>query len=360
MATDKSGAALRSIYTLFTAGTAGGLADGQLLERFAARDGEAAGLAFTAIVERHGPMVMRVCRGVLRDVHDAEDAFQATFLILARKAGSIRVRSSLSSWLHSVAHNVAATARSAAARRRSHELEAGGPRPQTMAEDTWDDFGPVVHEELDRLPARYRAAVVLCYLEGLTQQQAAQQLGWPLGTVQSRLARGRERLRVRLMRRGLTPSVWLAGAVVTTGPAPPVVSAALVDSTTHAATQFAAGKMAAGIVSASIATLTEGVLGTMLMTKLGKIAAIALLAGFTAGGVGVLARELGRFDAQAPQSTADATNPPRSKPEETEERGRRVETESKMRLSLIRNRPSPESTILEGRSHGMRRSPIIR
>ena len=159
-----------------------------------------------------------------------------------------------------------------------------------MAEEAWDDFGPVVHEELDRLPGRYRAAVVLCYLEGLTQQQAAQQLGWPLGTVQSRLARGRERLRVRLMRRGLTPSAWMPGAVLTTGPAPPAVPAALVDSTTHAATQFAAGKMAAGIVSASIAALTEGVLGTMFMIKLGKIAAIVLLAGFTAGSVGVLAR----------------------------------------------------------------------
>ena len=262
-------------------------------------------------------MVMRVCRGVLRDVHDAEDAFQATFLILARKAGSIRGRESLASWLHSVAHNVAATARSDAARRPRHELAAGGTRPQTLAEEVWDDFGPVVHEELDRLSGRYRAAVVLCYLEGLTQQQAAEQLGWPLGTVQSRLARGRQRLRVRLMRRGLTPAVWLTGAVLTTAPAPPAVAAALVDSTTRAATRFAAGKKAAEIVSASIATLTEGVLGTMLMTKLGKLAAIALLAGFTAGGVGVLAAARGQSDAQAPPPTADATVSPRPKPDDT-------------------------------------------
>ena len=199
----------------------------------------------------------------------------------------------------------------------AHELAAGGTRPQTLAEEAGDDFGPVVHEELDRLPGRYRAAVVLCYLEGLTQQQAAEQLGWPLGTVQSRLARGRQRLRVRLMRRGLTPAVWLTGAVLTTAPAPPAVATALVDSTTQAATRFAAGKKAAEIVSASIATLTKGVLGTMLMTKLGKLAAIALLAGFTAGGAAVPARARGQSDAQAPPPTADATDSPRPKPDET-------------------------------------------
>ncbi|SIO32565.1 RNA polymerase sigma factor, sigma-70 family [Singulisphaera sp. GP187] len=195
MASDRGRSALRSILARFDAGTVGGLADGQLLERFAMRDGEAAELAFAALVGRHGPMVLRVCRGVLRDGHDAEDAFQATFLVLARKAGSIRQRDSLAPWLHGVAYHIASTARSAAARRRSHEIRAGQVRPQAAAEPTPDDLETVVHEELARLPGSYRAAVVLCCLEGLTQQQAAQHLGWPLGTVQSRLARGRERLR---------------------------------------------------------------------------------------------------------------------------------------------------------------------
>ena len=202
MPSNRIGASLGSIRTLFTAGTVVGLADGQLLERFATADGEAAGVAFAALVERHGPMVLRVCRGVLRNAHDAEDAFQATFLILTQKAGSIRSGDSLASWLYGVAHNVASTARSAAARRCFHESKAGATRPQTTVQDARDDPGPVVHEELRRLPDRYRAAVVLCCLEGLTQQQAAEQLGWPLGTVQSRLARGRERLRARLARRG--------------------------------------------------------------------------------------------------------------------------------------------------------------
>ena len=206
MDTNLRGAAFDSIRALFTAGTVGGLTDLELLERFTARDGDRAELAFACLVERHGSMVLRVCRNVLRDSHEAEDAFQATFLILALKARSIRRQGSLTSWLYSVAYNVAATARSNAARRRVHELKAGQSRSLEYAEDACDDLAPVIHEELDRIPERYRAVLVLCYLEGLSQHQAARQLGWPLGTVQSRLARGRERLRARLARRGLGPA----------------------------------------------------------------------------------------------------------------------------------------------------------
>ena len=261
MAMERNGAALRSIHALFAAGTVGGLADGQLLERFTTHDGEAAELAFAALVERHGPMVLRVCRGVLRDVHDAEDAFQATFLILARKAGSIRRRDALAPWLHGVAYHVASTARSAAARRRSHELKAGQSRPQAMAEGTWDDLGPVVHEELARLPGHYRAAVVLCCLEGLTQQQAAQRLGWPLGTVQSRLARGRERLRVRLSRRVPAPSAALPVALLSAEAARAAVPAALADATARLAPGFGASRaLATGSVPVAVITLAEGVL----------------------------------------------------------------------------------------------------
>jgi RNA polymerase sigma factor (sigma-70 family) len=182
MGSNLSGAAFRSIRALFTTGTVGGLTDRQLLERFTNRDGDGAELAFASLVERHGPMVLRVCRTLLRDAHLAEDAFQATFLILALEAGSIRGQDSLPSWLYSVAYNVAATARSSGARRRSHELKAGQARSIAFTEDARDDFGPVIYDELNRIPERYRAVIVLCYLDGLTQHQAAQQLGWPIGT----------------------------------------------------------------------------------------------------------------------------------------------------------------------------------
>ena len=256
MASNLSGTALRSIRALFTAGTVGGLTDGQLLERFTSRDGDGAELAFASLVERHGPMVLRVCRTVLRDAHLAEDAFQATFLILALKAGSIRGRDSLTSWLYSVAYNVAATARSSAARRRSHELKAGQTRSLAFTEDARDDLGPVIHEELDRIPERYRAVLVLCCLEGLTQHQAAQQLGWPLGTVQSRLARGRERLRARLARRGLAPSAGVLVLPLSSEAAQVALPATLANSTVRLALTIGAARaLAIGAVPVAVMSL---------------------------------------------------------------------------------------------------------
>ena len=151
----------RQLERLFRVGAVGGLTDAQLLEQFVAGDDQAAEAAFEAIVARHGPMVLRVCRTVLRDAHEAEDAFQATFLILSLKAGSIRGRESLTSWLHSVAYNVAATARSSAARRRAHELTAGQSTSLVLTDDARDDLGPLIHEELDRIPARFRAVLVI-------------------------------------------------------------------------------------------------------------------------------------------------------------------------------------------------------
>ena len=202
----RSGTRLRHLETLFHAGTIVGLGDAQLLDRFASRRDEAAEIAFTALVERHGPMVFRVCREVLRDPHEAQDAFQATFLILARKSASIRRRDSLGPWLHGVALRVSACAKSASARRRTHE--------RRRAESTTPSFDPtdggeeraILHEEIGRLPEKYRTPVVLCYLEGLTHDQAAQKLRWPVGTVRSRLSGARDRLRSRLVRRGVAPS----------------------------------------------------------------------------------------------------------------------------------------------------------
>jgi RNA polymerase sigma factor (sigma-70 family) len=271
--------AFRSIRTLFTAGTVGGLTDKELLERFTARDGDGAELAFASLVERHGPMVLRVCRAVLRDAHEAEDAFQATFLILALKAGSIRARDSLTSWLYCVAYNVASTARSSAARRRSHELKAGQARSFAIIEDRQDDLRPVIHEELDRIPERYRAVLVLCCLEGLTQHQAAQQLGWPLGTVQSRLARGRERLRVRLTRRGVTPATAVSVLPLSSEAAQAAMSAALANSTVRLALTIGAARaLAIGTVPAAVMKLAKGAIRTMIVNKVLTTGVAALLA----------------------------------------------------------------------------------
>src|SRR5262249_37585980 len=157
------------------------------------------------LVERHGPMVYRICSRLLADVHDSQDAFQATFLILVRKARSLKDRGSVGPWLFGVARPVAARSRTATARRANHErryveaLEARG-----SAEDhERSDLEATLHEEVSRLPERYRIPIVLCYLEGVTQEEAATRLGWPIGTVRSRLSRARERLRGRLTRRGV-------------------------------------------------------------------------------------------------------------------------------------------------------------
>ena len=257
--------ALRHLNTLFNLGAVGGLTDRELLTLFTTRRDEAAELAFAVLVDRHGPMVLRVCQAVLRDSHDAQDAFQATFLVLVQKARGLWVRECLGPWLHQVAHRTASCARSARARRRRHERLAASSSADGAGESP-DDLGEVLHEEVGRLPERYRAAVVLCLLEGLTPEQAARQLGWPAGTVHSRLARGRARLRRRLTRRGLAPEMAGTDSVLTAELAP--VPPALVAATDVAATRFAAGETLAGIVSASVVSLTKEGLRTQMVTKL--------------------------------------------------------------------------------------------
>ena len=194
MAGGSSVAILREIQTLFDTGTAGGLSDRQLLERFASRRDASSEAAFELLVLRHGPMVLRVCRNVLRDPFDAQDAFQATFLVLVRRSETIRRLESVGGWLYGVACRVAARARVETARRRAAEeraalrvVEAVEPSGEELSETA--EFGPVVQEEVRRLPEKYRAVVVLCYWQSMTHEQAAAQLGCPLGTVRSRLAR---------------------------------------------------------------------------------------------------------------------------------------------------------------------------
>ena len=181
------------------------LSDGGLLERYLAGDEDrAAQEAFQALVERHGPMVLGICRHILNEEHDAEDAFQATFLVLAQKGGSIRNRTVLAGWLHEVAHRIAIKARVSAVRRRTLERQAMAMSPTPIEPNrqdeaaAWNELRPVLHDEVDRLPEKYRLPVILCYLEGKTNEEVADLLHWPVGTVKGRLSRARDLLRSRV------------------------------------------------------------------------------------------------------------------------------------------------------------------
>jgi RNA polymerase sigma factor (sigma-70 family) len=284
MATGQDRRDLRQLGGLFTLGTDQGLTDGQLLERFATLRGDAAERAFASLVERHGPMVYRVCRGVLADPHDAEDAFQATFLVLVKKARGLWVEDSLGPWLHQVALRTASCVRSAAARRIRHERLAALPEASTRP--TPDvGLGQLLHEEIGRLPERFRVPVVLCDLEGRTHEQAARHLGWPVGTVKSRLSRARERLRDRLTRRGLAPNAPLI-ALLRPGGLAEFTPVHLVSSTTNAAIRFGASRT---ILAGAAAVLAQGVLTTMTMSRWWKVASLLIVAGATVSGAGLLA-----------------------------------------------------------------------
>ncbi|WP_254053911.1 sigma-70 family RNA polymerase sigma factor [Singulisphaera sp. GP187] len=296
MAKERRGKSLGQLHTLFNVGTVGGLSDGQLLEWYTSRGGEAAELAFSALVERHGPMVLRVCRSLVRDEHEAQDAFQATFLVLVRRAGSLWVRDSLGPWLHEVACRVASCARSAAARRRRIERRAAESAVAShVVSEVGSDLRSILHEEIGRLPEPYRAAIVLCGLEGLTHDQAARKLGWPLGTLQSRLARGRQRLRGRLARRGFALLAGPLGAVLAReAAAASSLPYALVEQATRAAVApaLAIGKGAsAGVVSAAAIELMEGALKTMSLIRFKKIGLFTLLLGIATACAGVAARQ---------------------------------------------------------------------
>ncbi len=194
---------LRDVRTIFEFGVARDVSDLELLDRFLLADRAAAEAAFTSLVERHGPMVLHVCRQLLDDPYDVEDAFQATFLVFLRRAKSIRKRQSLASWLFGVATHVARRARSAATVRRFHEREAGElAQAHREARNIHSDELTALHEEIARLPDRFREPIVLCHLEGLSTAAAAIRLGCAHGTILSRLARARGRLRRSLARRG--------------------------------------------------------------------------------------------------------------------------------------------------------------
>ncbi len=254
---------------LLDEGTLTGMTDAQLLDRFLNERDES---AFAFLVARHGPLVRAVCRGVLRNPGDAEDAFQATFLVLFRKASGLRSAGSLGSWLYRVAYRIAIRANASSSRRRERSIEDNAMAAEAAApsEDRPLDREhlPIIHAEIDRLPERYRAPIALCYLEGLTYEQAAHQLGWPIGTVGSRIARARELLRSRLARRGVTATTAalsaLLAAEATAAPAGWIEAAVRVAFRPDAAV---IGAKAAGTVPAAVA-LGEGLLRRMLMIRL--------------------------------------------------------------------------------------------
>ena len=232
-------------------------------------------------------MVFRTCRRVLRDNHEAQDAFQATFLVLARKSNSIQRRECLGPWLHGVACRVAACARASELRRRRHERRVAELALPCATETGWDDASLAVHEEIDRLPDRFRLPVVLCCLEGMSREQAAVRLGWPVGTVQSRLARGRTRLSERLIRRGIAPGAAVLAATLSTHAeaAGIALPATLVEATIRSGMGIAAIQSTAGMVPVRVAALMTGVIESMLIQKI-KVAAAAAVT-FAVVGLGI-------------------------------------------------------------------------
>src|SRR5262245_39879646 len=267
--------------------------DSALLTRFLTGRDPA---AFEALLARHGPMVLRVCQRVLGNRHDAEDAFQATFLVLARKAASVQPAAALAAWLHGVACRVALGARISSARRRRREAPAPelaplDPRPDPLSELTAREALQILDEEVQRLPQAYRLPVILCCLEGLSQEEAARQLGWTPGSLRGRLERGRKYLHQRLARRGLELAPALALVEVACGAAPDLAGG-LRASTAKAAAAFAAGDTVRGRgVSREVATLTEQGLGSMTLGKAKVGLAAALLLGLVAASAAVLANQ---------------------------------------------------------------------
>jgi RNA polymerase sigma factor (sigma-70 family) len=259
------------------------LTDRQLLERFANQGDDR---AFTLLVRRHGPLVLSVCRRVLGSFHDAEDAFQATFLVLARKAGSVRWHESVGGWLFPVAFHLALKMKAQAKRRRADATALDEIVAPAADGVSWE-LRTILDEELTRLPESYRAVLVLCHCQGRTRAEAAQQLGWKAGTVKIRLERARALLRARLTRRGLALSAGLLASALAEGTAIALPSAALVNSTVDAAREFAAGTLSVATTSTAPAQLAEGALKAMMRAKLKIFAVVALVVGILGTGAGL-------------------------------------------------------------------------
>ena len=274
--------------------------DHELLQRFVARSEEA---AFATLVQRHAAMVLGLCRSILRNHHDAEDIFQAVFLVLARKAASIRKGDSVGSWLYAVAYRLAYKARVRADKQHRYEQRAAMPAEQTPMDDvTRGELRDVLHEEVSRLPEKYRAAVVLCYWEGRTHEQAGQQLGCARSTIKDRLEKAREMLRTRLARRGLALSAaWLAASLSEGTSA--AVSLELAQTTVRGALLFSLGRLPGGVVSASAIANAQEILKGMMMSKFKYGLALVLTIGVVGGSAGLAAL----YETPAPENEPEAS-----------------------------------------------------
>ena len=264
---------IQQLRTTLVRRNAAGETDADLLQRYLQQRDET---AFEVLLRRHGPMVLGVCRRVLGNEHDADDAFQATFLVLIRKANLLRSPGLIGNWLYGVAYRTSLHARQVAAKRRAKEAKV---LPYTeKATDRLADVWPVLDQELERLPDKYRAVVLLCDLEGKTRHQAALHFGWAEGTVASRLARGRVLLAKRLARRGVVLSAGALAMVLSQKAVPACVPNALAATTSKTVTLLAAGQTAAvGVLGPKVVSLTEGVVRTMLLTKCKVTMAVAVM-----------------------------------------------------------------------------------
>jgi RNA polymerase sigma factor (sigma-70 family) len=311
MSVVSSGVVLGHVDHLFRDGTVTGLGEAQLLERYATRRDEA---AFAALLERHGPLVLGVCRRWLRDPHDVNDAFQATFLVLVQRARAIRDGDRLGPWLYGVAFRVASRLRSQVLRRS--EIERRGAR-ETMNASTESTDLPELRLELDqelaRLPQSLRSVVVMCDLQDIDYEDAAHRLGLPVGTIKSRLFRARTRLRDRLVQRGWGPLAGLLGTAALGTQARASVPACLFESTVRAASEFATHKtVAAGLASASAVALAKEILRTIVMAKWNLTAACGLTAALlvSAGAWGFSRQEAGGNRGQGAVSAAGLPQDP--------------------------------------------------
>jgi RNA polymerase sigma factor (sigma-70 family) len=322
MATAQLSTLLRHMRKLAVSESTRELSDAQLLQRFAVRAEED---AFAALVERHGQLVWGVCRRVLRHEQDAEDAFQATFLVLARNAATIRKAEALSSWLHGAAYRIALRARRDAAIRRAHERRGQTmPAERSLSETSLREALTLLDEEIQRLPPKQRAVFVLCSVEGKSQAEAARQLGCKEGAVSVTVSRARKRLAQQLSRRGVTLSAALAAVALGRQTASAAVSATLTYSTIQAALLYAAGKPASAVgLGATAVALAEGATRTMFLTKAKVATAIVFVLSLIAG-AGVLARQ--SVEAKPPSEQGAAAEPPpkEAPPKEAKEAERTV------------------------------------
>jgi RNA polymerase sigma factor (sigma-70 family) len=343
MATTQLGTLLRHIEQLASVGGVQHWTDRQLLDNFAARRDEA---AFAALVSRHGPMVLRVCRRVLHHEQDAEDAFQATFLVLARNTASIRKRDTLANWLHGVAYRTAMNAKRIMVRRRNHEARFRTVALQTTVSPTWDETQAVLDEEIQRLPPCFREAFVLCVLEGKCGSEAAVELGCKEGTVRSRVKRARRLLQQQLARRGIKLSALLAALAVAESATRAALPAALARATIRFGLLVAAGGPAAGVIPSHVAALAAGATGAMFLTQ-AKIVTVVMLALSVVTSAAMLAR----------QASAEKPAPPTAGPQSPrkasalmvqEKTARAVDDEANETLTVAGQVVDPEGKPVAG------------